>query len=407
MTTPLELGEWQRQLRDFPDPRLAEFLTRGIQKGFRIGFERAKSHTSGRRNLRSSYEHPEVVSRYLAREVEMDRMFPLSPEEVARLPELQISPFGVIPKRGQEGKWRLIVDLSSPSGGSVNGGISPDLCSIAYTSVDVAVKLIQTLGQGALLAKMDLREAYRSVPVHPFDRHLLAVQWQSIIYVDGALPFGLRSAPKLFSALADSLLWIFFKQGVSLAIHYLDDFLFLGPPQEPDCQQSLDKALQFCQQLGVRIAPEKTEGPTTSIIFLGIKMDTESKQLRLPSKKLADLSRTLQTWRRPGRDETPKRSGKKRDLLSLIGKIHHASRVVRPGRALIRGLIDASRSVVPLAHHVSLGAEARADIAWWRFFISKWNGVSMIPQKQPAKTIVSDASGSWGCGAVARAYGSN
>ena len=41
------------------------------------------------------------------------------------LPNLQISSFGVIPKRGQPGKWRLIVDLSSPEGSSINDGIDP------------------------------------------------------------------------------------------------------------------------------------------------------------------------------------------------------------------------------------------------------------------------------------------
>ena len=53
--------------------------------------------------------------------------------------------------------------------------------------------------------KLDLKDAYRMVPVHPDDQHLLGISWRDGIYVDRALPFGLRSAPKLFSTVADAL----------------------------------------------------------------------------------------------------------------------------------------------------------------------------------------------------------
>ena len=51
------------------------------------------------------------------------------------------------------------------------------------------------LGKGSEMAKIDVRQAYRNVPVHPRDRHLLGMEWQGRVLIDGALPFGLRSAP--------------------------------------------------------------------------------------------------------------------------------------------------------------------------------------------------------------------
>ena len=67
--------------------------------------------------------------------------------------------------------------------------------------------------------------------MHPADRHLLAMKWRNGIYIDGSIPFGLRSAPKLFNnLLADVLEWIAQQQGVSFIIHYLDDFLTMDPP---------------------------------------------------------------------------------------------------------------------------------------------------------------------------------
>ena len=53
---------------------------------------------------------------------------------------------------------------------------------------------------------------------------------QQRIYIDGCLPFGLHSPPKLFNILADLLSWIAQQQGISQALHYLDDFLLIGPP---------------------------------------------------------------------------------------------------------------------------------------------------------------------------------
>ena len=64
------------------------------------------------------------------------------------------------------------------------------------------------------MAKVDIQHAYRNVPVHPDDRHLLGMEWRGRVFLDKTLPFGLRSAPKLFCALADALGWILKAAGV-------------------------------------------------------------------------------------------------------------------------------------------------------------------------------------------------
>ena len=109
----------------------------------------------------SVYEHKEVVQSYLDREVKLGRMACLSTAQAEELAPMgiQISPFGVIPKRNRPGKWRLIINLSAPTGTSANDAIDQELSSIAYTSVDDAANLINKLGHGCLLAKFDLQEA--------------------------------------------------------------------------------------------------------------------------------------------------------------------------------------------------------------------------------------------------------
>ena len=136
------------------------------------------------------------------------------------------------------------------------------------------------LGQGHPAG--DIASAYRMVPVHPDDRPLLAVQWAGQVFFDTRLPFGLGSAPKIFTAVADALQWVMKRQGVSWVAHYLDDYITMGPPGANTCAENLEAMLATCARLGVPTAPGKCEGPTSSLVFLGFELDTEVMEVRLP-----------------------------------------------------------------------------------------------------------------------------
>ena len=87
--------------------------------------------------------------------------------------------------------------------------------------MDDAVKLILALGKGTKLAKFDIQSAYRIVPVHPTDRYLLGMMWNGQLYMDTALPFGLRSAPKIFTVVADALQFITYAEAWCAQNHAL------------------------------------------------------------------------------------------------------------------------------------------------------------------------------------------
>ena len=171
--------------------------------------------------MKSAMEHGEVVEKYLGEEREAQRV--LGPFKRSLFPEVHVSPFGVIPK-ADPGKWRLILDLSSPHGNSVNDGIAKELCSLSYVSVDDIATRVLKLGRGALVAKFDLKAAYRHILVHPDDRRLLGMEWKGGLYLDATLPFGLRSAPVIFNAVAEALAFVIRERGVEGMDHYLDDF---------------------------------------------------------------------------------------------------------------------------------------------------------------------------------------
>ncbi len=217
--TPLFIPAWERELATHPDRDRVSYLLNGLRNGFRIGYNyRHNSCRSRARNMASASMHSQVVEEYLRKECSAGRV--VGPLSLRDFPSVQVSPFGVTPK-STPGKWRLIVDLSSPHGGSVNDGIDRNLCSLTYSKVDDIAELILHLGIGARLAKIDIQEAYRIVPVHPQDRLLLGMTWQGQLYVDTAFPFGLRSAPKIFDTVARALEWIFRQKGVMSIRHYL------------------------------------------------------------------------------------------------------------------------------------------------------------------------------------------
>ncbi|XP_019858872.1 PREDICTED: uncharacterized protein LOC109587091 [Amphimedon queenslandica] len=374
-----------------PDQDLAGFLERGIRWGFTIGFKPGSALEPATSNMSSVTDKPEVVSKYIEEEVAAGR---LRPSTVT-----QLSPIGLIPKKNKPGCFRMIVDLSSPKGRCVNDGIPSKLCSLHYASVAEAAQRMVQCGRGALMAKIDLKSAYRMVPVRPEDSLLLGIQWEGITYADFALPFGLRSAPILFSAVADGLAWALFRSGVEFSIHYLDDFFFCGPPSSLVCRRAMEIALPLCQKLGLPVAPEKVEGPATSLTFLGIQLNSDAMSLSLPQEKLASLKLRLSAW-------VNAQAATKQELQELLGHLNHAAAVVRPGRSFVRAIIEAMKRPRLPHQKTRLDANCKADIKWWSLFVADWNGISALPPSCPVTWVISDASGSWGCGAFDQYHGS-
>jgi len=110
----------------------------------------------------------------------------------------------VLPQRRTEA-WRFINHLSAPSDSSINDFIDPRDFSLQYATIDAPIKICNTLGNGALMAKVELKNTFRLCPVRPEDWHLLGIHWRGKYYIDNSLPFGLRSAPYLFNMAADGV----------------------------------------------------------------------------------------------------------------------------------------------------------------------------------------------------------
>ena len=107
---------------------------------------------------------------------------------------------------------------------------------------------------------------------------------------------------------------------------------------------------------------------------------------------MASISMVLE-WRN-------KKVATKKQLQSFIGTLSHAAAIVIPGRTFLRRMIDTMKIPKQQHHQVRLNKEFQSDVQWWSCFLPMWNGRSILPLQQAAHSFWSDASGSWGCGAV-------
>eukprot|EP00112_Aurelia_sp_Birch-Aquarium-sp1_P012765 Seg2688.4 transcript_id=Seg2688.4/GoldUCD/mRNA.D3Y31 product="hypothetical protein" protein_id=Seg2688.4/GoldUCD/D3Y31 len=122
-----------------------------------------------------------------------------------------------------------------------------------------------------------------------------------------------------------------------------------------------------------------------------------SDELRLPEEKVLKIRENIRPW-------AGGKAGKKRELLSLIGRLQHCWQAVVLGRPFLRRLIDRAHSVKELHHHVRLSCWELDDIRWWNTLFSQWNGRSLFLfrtwERAPDSYITSDAAGSIGYAAI-------
>ena len=152
-------------MANHPDRVFTQYILDGLQYGFRVGFAAGTPLRSASGNLPSARLHPGVIDDYISGEVREGRM--LGPFRPGQSSDIHVNRMGVIAKGHTPGHFRLITDLSFPEGASVNDGISSELCSVRYTFVEDVASIARRLGLGTQLAKLDVKSAYRLVPVSP------------------------------------------------------------------------------------------------------------------------------------------------------------------------------------------------------------------------------------------------
>ena len=364
LRTPLKLDPLLHFLAGHPDisfvSKIVEILSVGANIGF-VGPDRARVTP----NAPSARKHADVLLRSVLKEVSYGHA--VGPFFNPPFPNFIVSSLGVRPKKN--GDYRIILDLSQPFGDSVNTFIDKQCYSMRYSKFDDAVHLVQSAGIGALMGKLDIKSAFRLIPVRKQDWHLLGYAVENLLYFDVVLPFGCRSSPYLFCLFSEALHWIFVQSlGRDPLTHYVDDFFFVGRPLSSECSVLMSDFMTLCAITGVPLADEKCESPVTVCTFLGIQLDSVRQTLSLPPGKLKEIHFLVSEW-------SCKTICSRTELQSIIGSLQFAAKCIPAGRLFTRRLINA----LSYDHHqkfIALDQEMLLDLIWWRDFLPVWNGTA-------------------------------
>lgn len=384
-------------LQEYPDRQRAQAIVDGLTHGVDVCYNGPLRHVSRGSHNPPDPEFEHHITNNLAAECANGTI--AGPFDSPPFPNFVCSPLFTIPKKGST-KRRLIHHLSHPKHGiSVNAGIAHlDVC---LSSFDKGAAMVVEAGKGCWMCKVDIAAAYRCIPVRPQDFPLLGMRWKGKYYFDKCLPFGLCSSCAIFEWFSTAAEWIVKKHGepfIKWLIHYIDDF-FLVSHDEHLAKQQLDSLLAIFRVLGLPVAPHKLEGPAQRLTFLGIEIDSNRMEARLPQDKLDTLSSTLDEWLSDTKTET-----NKQEIQCLVGQLQFASAVVRSGRSFLRRLIDQTKTDAKPLAAIPLTAQSpmRLDLLWWRRFLRSWNGTAILlpPRPQQHSSIIRSDACDDGYGAV-------
>ncbi|XP_034086278.1 uncharacterized protein LOC117555511 [Gymnodraco acuticeps] len=396
-STPINIPYLAAALSTHPDSVFVDYLLSGLSQGFRVGVLSAPPVTFVAKNLQSANKEPIIVSQLI--EKECNKGYLIGPFHSSPFSVFRTSPIGVATRKYSE-KKRLIFDLSAPRAGpfcSFYSLIPSEPFSLQYASVDDAIKLIKLTGQGAWLSKADITDAFKIIPIHPSQWNMFGIRWESKFYFAVRLTFGCRSSPCIFNSLSEALCSILLNiVRIPSVLHLLDDFLLVDPPRD-NSGASLAKLKLCFQKLGVPLSAEKTLGPDTRLEFLGITLDSAEMKASLPSDKLQRI-----------RDITKSYCGQqtitKQQLLSLLGHLNFAMRVIPQGRSFISRLLDTASGVKNLHDRVVLDEGFRSDLRFWSLLLDHWNGITFfyddIVYSSDSMRLFTDAAPSVGFGGL-------
>ena len=270
--------------------------------------------------------------------------------------DLLVQPLHVIIKAQK--KPRVVVDLSR----NLNAHLEYEY--FQYSCVDDAVEASYP---GCWYGKLDLTNCFLSFPLHPSVRRYFCFRFEGRLYQFTHMPFGLSIAPRVCTLLLSVVAFALNRAGIR-HVRYLDDFFLIGASSEKVAQQ-LVAAQTVITGFGLVVNPDKTEGPSQSLSFLGIQLDSVTQTVSCTAARVAELTALLQSLRH-------QHIIQRRHAESLIGKLSFAAQVLPGARPFMRRMLDSvqacssRRRTAPI--HIDAGF--RSDVRFWLHHFSTWNG---------------------------------
>ena len=370
LPTPIRVDKLRPLLYRYHDH---DYVLNGLVHGFNLDYEGDYFSQRCNNNL-SVNTNPEVALSKVMGEVRKGRI--AGPFDSPPLPFFRCSPLS-LREKSTPGQFRLLHNLSYPhNNSSVNSNIPRRCTKTEYATFDDAVDIINSY-DSPFLAKTDIAEAFRLIPLHPSNYSLTGFKLDGHYYYDRCLPMGASSSCLIFERFSDAIVFILkTRYLVKHIVKVLDDFLFIAETYE-SCLGALIAFKHLSGIINLPIAHHKTEGPTHVLTFLGIQLDTELGIVSIPRNKIIPYTEAI----------TTAIAGKKltlRDLRSLTGKLAFVSQIIPVGRCFLRRLYDLTIGISRPSSSIKLPEGAILDLKVWLDFLANYNARELYASKLPA-----------------------
>ena len=461
--SPYKPEEWKKQLQEAGMEEEAEFMDKGMREGFYAGIPKiTKTFTPA--NSTSVDEHPEAFEKAIQAEFDKGRYIgPMSRAEVEELiGPFQTSPLSIIPKPGKPGKYRLIQNLSHPQGGSnytsINSHINSDEFPCTYGTFETVYLLMARLPDGSQAAVRDVKEAYRTVPLHhsQWPGIVVRLQGEDVFAMDTCDCFGLSSGGGVYGRIGDVGAMLLRRRGIGPICKWVDDHIFIrirrealaaynekrrqwateiessggrmqdggriwfrgrerpdGRPEEfdEDCQSSFiahpptqveDEAFTYgmadideiSDALGIVWEHEKDISFRVEVTFAGFLWNLRTRTVTIPETKRNKYLEAIGEWERT-------KTHHLEQTQELHGKLLHVCHVVPHGRAYLANL----EAFMGIFHNNPFmprtpSKHIQEDLVWWKQLLESGNFIRPIREPQPITDLCafSDASSEVGIG---------
>ena len=308
---------------------------------------------------------------------------------------------GIMTRPKPNGSVRVIQNMSAPEGSSVNDGINASDFPTLMSSTTAFLRVINLSGRGGKMLKIDFSDAYKHIAVALADTDLQWFSWLGMGFKELCLVFGCTSSAGIFDRFAKIVLFIVLvRSGMpkELVCQHLDDVCGAAPASSSILEKFDQEFFEVAEYLGVKLAPrddpDKSFGPSTSGVVLGVFYDTVDWTWSIKGEKLLRLLHQL-------REVLDSQEIRQDKIWTINGKILHFRPLIPTGRFNVNEIIKANSFSTNRAALVPVSDALKAQLWFWLTMLRVCDGRVSIPnpdEPMPPWTleVYSDAAGgSW------------
>lgn len=254
---------------------------------------------------------------------------------------------------------------------------------------------LKLISRNCFMATLDLKDAYFLIPIHASHKKFLRFRFEDKLYEFNVLPFGLNTAPFVFTKLLKPVMCLLRSLGHMSSI-YLDDICSIGRDYST-CLNNVVQTKYVLESLGFIINTQKScMTPSTICKYLGFLIDSKKFHISLTNEKRIIVKRELQNFQFKDRCKI-------RHFARLVGLLTSSCPAIQYGwlytKQMERCKYLALCNDSSYDSYLSLPRYLQEDFSWWLKSINK--AVNPIRQDDYSLEIFSDASKKgWGvaCG---------